>query len=198
MIKSDVTYVEVSYLALKPGFYVSDLLSELYYRNSAGISYADVDAHKKAPDMAMYEVTNRKIEGTQLKHKDAVLTLLEQYGPDWPVGNDTSRNSETAYHCGYLRDIDVNAMPDVPEDASEEYTDPTSRYHGIYVADHWLLQPEGGTRIHTHLPIFKNKAGKRVMLPKDKQINPDKIVRYLNIKANVFIESMAPNGQLSA
>ena len=37
-------------------------------------------------------------------------------------------------------------------------------------------------------PIFKNKLGKRLMLPKELQINPDKIVRYLNIKANVFIE----------
>ena len=27
------------------------------------------------------------------------------------------------------------------------------------------------------------------MLPKDLQVNPDKIVRYLNIKANVRIES---------
>ena len=37
-------------------------------------------------------------------------------------------------------------------------------------------------------PIFKNKLGKRLMLPKELQINPDKIVRYLNIKASIFIE----------
>ena len=198
MIKSDVKWVEVSYLKLKEGFYTSDLLSELYYRNIAGISYADTDLHKVAPDMAMYEVTNRKIEGTQLKHKDAVIALLEQYGPDWPVGNDTSRVSETAHHCGYLRDINVNDMPDVPEDASDDYTDPTSRYHGIMVADHWLLQPEGGHRIYTHLPIFKNKAGKRLMLPRELQVNPDKIVRYLNIKAKVMIEANAEDGTYNA
>jgi hypothetical protein len=29
------------------------------------------------------------------------------------------------------------------------------------------------------------------MLPRDLQLNPDKIVRYLNIKANIFIESNA-------
>lgn len=43
-------------------------------------------------------------------------------------------------------------------------------------------------------PIFKNKLGKRLMLPKELQINPNKIVRYLNIKANVFIE---PNNKQS-
>ena len=189
MIKSNVEWVEASYLTLKEGFYVSDLLSELYYRNSEGISYADVDAHKKVPDMAMYEVTNVKIPNTQLINKEVVKRLLKEYGPDWPVGNDTSRSSDNAYHCGYLRDIDVEHMPDVPVD-NLEWVDDVSRYHGIMVADHWLLTPEGGHRIHTHLPIFKNKAGKRVMLPKELQINPDKIVRYLNIKAKVFIEAM--------
>lgn len=197
MIKSDVKYVNVSYLKLKTGFYVSDLLSELYYRNSAGISYADIDSHKKAPDMAMYEITNVKIPGTHLKNKAAVLSMLEQYGLDWPVGNDTTYNPnnasdpnntglDTAFHCGYLRDIAVEDMPDL----SADEVDSTSRYHGIRVSQHWLLQPEGGNRIHTHLPIFKNKAGKRLMLPKELQVNPDKIVRYLNIKAKVFIESM--------
>ena len=194
MIKSNVTYVEASYLALKPGFCTADLLSELYYRNSAGISYADVDAHKKAPDMAMYAVTNVKLPDTQLLNREAVIRLLAQYGPDWPVGNDTSRRSETAYHCGYLRDINPDNMPDL----TGETPDDTSRYHGILVADHWLLTPEGGTRIYTHLPIFKNKVGKRLMLPKELQINPDKIVRYLNIKAKVFVEAMGQDGQYNA
>ena len=202
IIKSDVTYVEVSYLALKPEFYTADLLSELYYRNSAGNSYADVDSHKKAPDQAMYEITNIKIPGTQLLNKAAVAKLLEEYGPDWPVGNDTSFNpdnpsgngAETARHCGYLRDVNIDSMPDL----SGDEVDATSRYHGIRVSQHWLLQPEGGHRIHTHLPIFKNKVGKRLMLPEHLQINPDKIVRYLNIKARVFIEPMGNTGELNA
>jgi hypothetical protein len=198
IIKSDVRWVEVSYLTLKEGFYVSDLLSELYYRNSNGIAYADTDLHKKAPDMAMYEVTNVKIPDTQLKNKEVVKRLLDEYGPDWPIGNDTSRSRDTAYHCGYLRDINLDSMESVPDGESETFVDPTSRYHGIMVADHWLLTPEGGHRIHTHLPIFKNKQGKRLMLPKHLQVNPDKIVRYLNIKAQVFIEAMAPDGNLNA
>lgn len=35
------------------------------------------------------------------------------------------------------------------------------------------------------LPIFKNKAGKREMLPREQQINPDKIVTLLMIKATI-------------
>ena len=103
LFKSNVDYVTVSYLTLNTD--ASKLLSELYYRNSAGISYADVDAHKQAPD------------------------------------------------------------------------------NGI---------------IRTDLPIFKNKLGKRIMLPKHLQINPDKLVRYLNIKANVTIEALSQNGDYSS
>ena len=88
--------IKVSYLVLKSGVRISDLYSELYYRNSRGVSYADADKYKVAPGDP-------------------------EYKPD--------------------------------------------------------------------LPIFKNKTGKRLMLPRELQINPDKIVRYLNIKANVFIDS---------
>lgn len=185
LLKSNVTYVNVSYLALKEGFYVEDLLSELYYRNKAGNSFADVDSNKITPDMAMYKANSDKIEGTRLINKAKVLQLLNQYGPNWPIGNDVSGLRDTAQHCGYLRDIDVNSMPDLSGDT----IDNTSKYHNIKISTLWLLQPEGGNRIHTKLPIFKNVAGKRLLLPKNLQVNPDKIVRYLNIKAKVFVES---------
>ena len=98
IFKSNVNNVVVSYLTFNGD--ASELLSELYYRNSEGITYADVDSHKKAPE------------------------------------------------------------------------------NGV---------------IYTNLPIFKNKSGKRVMLPKQLQINSDKLVRYLNIKAKVAIELVNPN-----
>ena len=43
--------------------------------------------------------------------------------------------------------------------------------------------------IHTNLPIYKNIAGKREVLPEKQQINSDKIVRLLNIKAIIDIET---------
>lgn len=48
-----------------------------------------------------------------------------------------------------------------------------------------------GQLIHTNAPIFKNLQGKREMLPKDKQINPDTIVKLLNIRAT--ISATVPN-----
>lgn len=47
-------------------------------------------------------------------------------------------------------------------------------------------------------PIFKNKVGKRLMLPKELQLNSDKIVRYLNIKAKVYIKASAEDGTFNA
>ena len=96
LFKEGVKTVTVYYLALKAGVNASVLLSELYYRNIAGHTYADYDVNKYEP-----------VDGVILIDK----------------------------------------------------------------------------------PIFKNKLGQRVMLPKNKQINSDKLVRYLNIKAKVFIES---------
>lgn len=42
-------------------------------------------------------------------------------------------------------------------------------------------------KVYYDLPIFKDITGKRKMLPKDEQLNPDKIVTLLNIKANIKI-----------
>jgi hypothetical protein len=52
--------------------------------------------------------------------------------------------------------------------------------------DKHKAEPING-QIHLGKPIFKNKAGKRLMLEPELQINPDKIIRYLNIKAKVKI-----------
>ena len=41
--------------------------------------------------------------------------------------------------------------------------------------------------IFIEYPIFKNVSGKRLTLPEKEQINPDKLVRYLNIKASINI-----------
>ena len=100
--RQGVREVKVSVLKLAEGANVKDLLSELYYRNSSGHNYADIDSNKIKP--------------TEI-----------------------------------LGDGELN------------YT------------------------IHLNKPIFKNKAGKRLLLDEKDQINPDKIVRYLNIKAIITI-----------
>ena len=96
------TKIQVYYLCFKEGYSVKNILSELYYRNINGNSYADEDENKFIPTI---------------------------------------------------------------------------------------------NNIKTNLPIFKNKQGKRLMLDKHNQINPDKIVRYLNIKANIQIENTSSYNQ---
>ena len=190
IVKSEVTYVEVSYLTLKPGVLTTNLLSELYYRNKAGRSYPDSDVNKVEPPTSMYSVSEMKIPGTQITDKNTLDSLIATYGNGWAVGNDcsASHDSETAQHCGFLWEIydRVTALADWPQDVP--FDDDQIRWHGIPLSWHWLLESEPGRDVYTDKPIFKNKSGKRLMLPKDKQVNPDKIVRYLNIKANVYIE----------
>ena len=193
IVKSDVNYVDVGYLKLRDGVYTTNLLSELYYRNSAGISYADVDEHKVAPQPFMYSFSHTKIENTRIKNKIVLDKLLKEYGPDWPVGNDIYLTRPTAGHCGFLGDIYEKATVVDWDPSREGDIDYDSRYHGILLSQHWLLEAEHGYNVRTDLPIFKNTAGKRLMLPKELQVNPDKIVRYLNIKACVFVEPMDKN-----
>ena len=196
IIKSDVKYVEVCYLALNPGFYTSDLLSEIYYRNKAGHAYADYDYNKIAPEPFYHTTTNNKIEGTRLINAYVLNKMKEQFGEDWAVGNDTSGdpNKTTASHCGSIKQIYEDYHDEIqwelPEGVDPEtWVDTSSRYHGILLSQHWLLESEKGYKIYTNLPVFKNTVGKRLVLPKHLQVNPDKIVRYLNIKAKIIIEA---------
>ena len=199
IIKSDVRYVDVCYLSMNKNVYTTELLSELYYRNSRGISHADYDEYKKAPEPFSYSITDKKIKGTQIKNAVILEELKNKYGYDWAVGNDTTWSRETANHCGSIREIYEKYLPDpVPEGQDPStYIDRVSKYHGILLSDHWLLESENGFKVYTDLPIFKNKAGKRLTLPKHLQVNPDKIVRYLNIRAKVFIEAMGNSGEFN-
>ena len=198
-----INYVTAYYLTLKENYYPEDLLSEIYYRNVAGHSYADDSVNKVGPKQVFRTYNKNKILDSHILNKEVLNRLLLEYGPEWPVGNDTTFDPDnpnfdnirpTAHFCGYLGEINVDNMPDI----SGTTVDTTSRYHGIRVSQHWLLEASGEHIIRTDLPIFKDKSGKRLMLPKDKQINSDKIVRYLNIKATVLIEESSISSKNAA
>ena len=195
--------VTAYYLTLREDYYPEDLLSEIYYRNSAGHAYADDSIYKVGPKQVFRNHKKDKILDTHILNKEVLNKLLLEYGPEWPVGNDTSFNPDnpdfdniksTANFCGYLGEIDIANMPDI----SGNTVDATSRYHGIRVSQHWLLEASGEYLVRTNLPIFKDKSGKRLMLPKEQRINPDKIVRYLNIKATVLIEESSTSSKNAA
>jgi hypothetical protein len=72
--------------------------------------------------------------------------------------------------------------------------------HGIPLNWHWTMKPateERSTKVHFGLPIFKDITGKRPMLPKSEQVNPDNIVTLLNIKAHINIEDNNNTNKLS-
>ena len=104
LLKNNVTYIDVSYLALKEHANLYDMLSELYYRNNAGISYADTDLHKEAPAPLIYSSNGKKIPGTQIMNRHILDKLRDKYGLEWGIGNDTTRdrNNPYAYHCGSI------------------------------------------------------------------------------------------------
>jgi hypothetical protein len=62
---------------LADGFFTTDLLSEIYYRNKAGRAYADIDANKVAPEPSMYSFNNKVIEGTRIKNVYILNKLRE-------------------------------------------------------------------------------------------------------------------------
>ena len=197
MIKSDVRYVDVCYLALKEGVYTKDLLSDIYYRNKENHSYADIDMNKVGPLPAAYSITNKVIPETRIVNKETLDRLLQLYGPMQAVGNTSENDPETAWHCGYLGEIysEVENIPELGDFGTS--TSSSVKWHGIPLAWHWLLETEHTYEVNTKYPIFKNTAGKRVNLPQEMQINPDKIVRYLNIRAKVMIEAQKSSGEFN-
>ena len=105
-------------LKLKTEVNVTSLLSELYYRNRAGHSYADDDGNKiGCEELFIFD------DGKPINYKD---------------------------------------------------------FENI-----------------SNKPIYKNLTGKRVNLPRKQQLNPDKIVRLLNVKATINIVDLKSEQSLS-
>jgi len=85
LFKDDTTTtITVEYLALKPGVNSSVLLSELYYRNKEGHSYADITGNKQKPEILARDsngkITSYKID-TNLpifKNKQGKRLMLDK------------------------------------------------------------------------------------------------------------------------
>jgi hypothetical protein len=81
MTKDSVKYITIGVLYLQSD--VTSLLSELYYRNSAGNAYADVDEHKCDTDIerdASGNITsyNIKINKPIFKNKQGKRLMLPE------------------------------------------------------------------------------------------------------------------------
>ena len=164
------------------------LYSELYYRNSAGHAYADYDVHK----LGTTSVSTDSLPGEWIENETVLSELLEKLPPETVVGNCSTkynRNNppKSVYPCTTLGRI-INEI--------KYDSDGTPRVHGILLSQHWTIGAtlNGSERtVWYELPIFKDITGKRPMLPKEEQVNPDKLVTLLNIRAKISIIDDANN-----
>lgn len=173
----------------------SMLLSELYYRNKKNHAYADTDVNKWEPntkesiDIAEYQLTADTVQEVtsdnyleKFKETEAykiINDLYSQYGKlsaQIEVSNDVQLSKSTNIMSMYFKWRELVT-----------YSDNTFKYYGSPIQA-YIVHAQTITYsevIHTNAPIFKNLQGKREMLPKDKQINPDTIVKLLNIRATI-------------
>jgi hypothetical protein len=117
---------------------------------------------------------------------EKMLTLFEKLYPAETVIGNTS----TIYNIDNPPSS-VYPCTNVGEIRSIMYeTGGQIRVHGIRLDQHWVVgevKKDTDRKVHYNLPIFKDITGKRPMLPKEQQLNPDKIVTLLNIKAHISV-----------
>lgn len=157
------------------------LYSELYYRNSAGNVYSDYDIHK----LGTSSIKTNNIPQEWIENEQILEELIAKYPPETVVGNTFTkynRNNppETVSPCTTLGEI-TNIL---------YYEDGVPMVHGILLSQHWTVSATStntNRKVWYEFPIFKDITGKRPMLPKNEQVNPDKLVTLLNIKATISI-----------
>lgn len=177
----------------KSMYNVQSLLSELYYRNGAGNSYSDYDNHK----------VSAKLYPISYKAKTWIaneLVLNRLYFKN--------KNAIVGYATGYTKGIIGEAFPSgelfkfgTIEDLKANLTHINGKpyVYNTPLAYHWVIEETDITppEIRLNLPIFKDITGKRLSLPRNEMINPDKIVTLLNIKAEIYIEDTENSNKLS-
>ena len=173
----------------------SMLLSELYYRNKQNHSYADTDVNKWEPNtkesinIEQYQLTADSVQGVtsdncleKFKETEAYKTicdLYDRYGKlsaQIEVSNSVQLSNSTNIMSMYFKWKELVT-----------YSNNMFKYNGSPV-NAYIVHAQTITYselVHINAPIFKNLQGKREMLPEDKQINPDTIVKLLNIRASV-------------
>ena len=165
------------------------LYSELYYRNKERHAYADYDHNKVAP-----KEESLKYDYYVDKHIDSMETLemlMQTESPDTLIANTSLGYDEN--NPPPLENVSICLS--IGEVGSSVYHTPklqNGKYyvHGIPLECHWTVkktEENSDKKVWYGLPIFKDLTGKRLMLPREEQVNPDKLVTLLNIKANISI-----------
>ena len=172
----------------KPLYKPEALYSELYYRNSAGHEYADYDNHKLGTE----KINESNLPKYQIKDMETLTQLEKMLDPSTFIGHTSAHYTQdnppsTLTPC--VNDTNIGNIRQQIKVGS----DGVPKVHGILLSQHWTIDTttsNSDRKVWYDLPIFKDITGKRPMLPKNEQVNPDKLVTLLNIKATISISDL--------
>lgn len=177
------------------------MMSELYYRNAAGHAYADYDANKVKYIVDNNSESTSGLKPNELYNIEEVMTYVAKnwFGQDTLPSDTTTSNKRgdsLLTRSGGPFDYDTKVYLGTPPNCwacsgglGSLIDNPGQ--HAPF-SDHYMygtfIEEQVGKRVEVEdLPIFKDITGKRPMLPREEQLNPDKIVTLLNIKATIKI-----------
>lgn len=174
------------------------LMSELYYRNAAGHAYADYDINKiKIIVDNSVNNSNANIDPNTLYDINKLMELVTKYWYGIEDGSIIDKEKLLTRSGGpfeyntivYLKYSGKNqyyacsgGLGSLIDKPGQHAPFDAHFMYGTYIKD--IIDNRKNIE---DLPIFKDINGRRPMLPKEEQLNPDKIVTLLNIKANVSI-----------
>lgn len=171
------------------------MMSELYYRNSAGHAYADYDINKTKLFVNNESSGQLAIDPNTIYPINQLMQLVAQYWYGQKAGTTIDAEKlltrsggpfeyDTIVYLGtppkvYACSGGLGSLIDNPTQHA-----PFSAHfmYGTYVEQ--IINTRQNSE---DLPIFKDITGKRPMLPRKEQLNPDKIVTLLNITAKIKI-----------
>jgi len=198
------------------------IMSELYYRNIAGHAYADYDVNKikynvnnktgevtyDTPDDSGHVYSGGTLDPEQVYNIEQVMSYVAKnyYGLDRLPSDTTSDNSRgeslltrSGGPFDYNTIVYLGRRPNfyACSGGLGDLID-NGRYHAPF-ANHYMYgsfieETVGKRQDVENLPIFKDINGRRPILPRDEQLNPDKIVTLLNIRATInILDANNPN-----
>lgn len=184
----------------EPLYNPDSIISELYYRNRVGNSYADYDINKLGT-VSIQEYGNMEAD-EWFKDIETMNDIISRVDPSTIVGNARDVGGGVPesgpYPCTTVGEIaslltDINGNP---------YVGGVPYVHRIPLSWHWTMKEAEvyhykSKKVHLDLPIFKDITGKRPTLPREEMVNPDKIVTLLNIKATISIIDSDNQSKLS-
>lgn len=189
-----------TFYTYEPLYNPDSIISELYYRNRVGNSYADYDVNKLGT-VSIQEYGNMEAD-EWFKDIETMNDIISRVDPSTIVGNARDAGGGVPesgpYPCTTVGEIaslltDINGNP---------YVGGIPYVHRIPLSWHWTMKEAEvyhykSKKVHLDLPIFKDITGKRPTLPREEMVNPDKIVTLLNIKATISIIDSDNQSKLS-